>query len=422
MSRVAIRCVLAATALMALVMGTRTAVGLFVSPINTATGIGLAGLGFAMAVGQLAQGVAQPPLGWLADRFGTRRLIMAGAVLLAAGTLALAVAHSIPMMAFAFAVVAVAGSAVGGNSLLLAEVGRRVPVERRAMAFAMVSAGGSAGQLLIAPGTQAVISGYGWVIALVATSALALAAVPLAGAFRAPRDTTAHDEPVEDSGLRDVLRTPAFWLISGSFGICGFHVSFLTAHMPGVIERCGLNPSLAGVWLAVLGVANIVGSLAAGVCLRHVPARLFNIAIFAVRCASILLLLVLPVSATTMLAFAVLMGLSYMALLPAISQQVAERFGVRRLATVFGVVALVHQVGSFAGAWLGGVAVEMTGNDVLMWTIDTGLALTGMGLQWLVGRPALGRSTQGHSQAHREAADRGAKTPLAWRLPSPRQA
>lgn len=386
MNPVALRCLLAATALMALVMGTRTAVGLFVSPLNTSTGIGLAGLGFALAVGQLAQGLAQPPLGWLADRYGTRRLMVVGAWLLCAATLTLALADSIAAFALAFVVVAVAGSAVGSNSLLFAEVGRRVPVEHRAMAFAIVSAGGSAGQLLISPGTQAVIENWGVVVALGATAALGLLALPLSRAFGQRSDQAAERPPSVAGRLHDVLRDSNFWLSAGSFGICGFHVGYLTIHMPGAIERCGLSPSLAGVWLAVLGAANIVGSLLAGVCLRHVSTQRFLMIVFAVRATSIASLLVLPVNPVTMLAFAVLMGLSYMALLPAISQQLAECFGLERLATVFGIVAVVHQAGSFAGAWLGGVVAERTGGDSLLWAIDIGLALTAIALQWLLGR------------------------------------
>ena len=386
MNPVALRCLLAATALMALVMGTRTAVGLFVSPLNTSTGIGLAGLGFALAVGQLAQGLAQPPLGWLADRYGTRRLMVVGAWLLCAATLTLALADSIAAFALAFVVVAVAGSAVGSNSLLFAEVGRRVPVEHRAMAFAIVSAGGSAGQLLISPGTQAVIETWGVVVALGATAALSLLALPLSRAFGQRSDQAAERPPSVAGRLHDVLRDSNFWLSAGSFGICGFHVGYLTTHMPGAIERCGLSPSLAGVWLAVLGAANIVGSLLAGVCLRHVSTQRFLMIVFAVRATSIASLLVLPVNTVTMLAFAVLMGLSYMALLPAISQQLAECFGLERLATVFGIVAVVHQAGSFAGAWLGGVVAERTGGDSLLWAIDIGLALTAIALQWLLGR------------------------------------
>lgn len=382
MSGTAWRCVLAATALMALVMGTRSSFGLFVSPLNSATGIGLAGLSFAIAIGQLAQGLAQPPLGWLTDRYGTVRVMTLGGWLLALATLSLTVVDSISSMVVVAVLLAVAGSAVGSNSLLLAEVGRRVSIEHRAMAFAIVSAGGSAGQLLIAPATQAAVDGYGWIIAIVVTAVLGLLVLPLARVFAHGTVPAPQREADSASGrIQNVLGESSFWCIAMSFGVCGFHVAFLATHMPGVIERCGLSPSLAGVWLAILGVANIAGSLTAGVLLRHFSTQVFLIGIFALRAASIALLLALPVSPIAMLGFAILMGLSYMALLPSISQQVAERFGTERLATIFGAIALVHQIGSFAGAWLGGVMAEATGRDTVMWSIDIGLALLAIAFQ-----------------------------------------
>lgn len=384
MTPAVVRLLIAAAALMALVMGTRSAIGLFISPLNTSTGVGLASLGFAIALGQLAQGIAQPPLGVLADRFGTRRVIVAGAWLLALATATLAIAHSVAGFALAFVLIAVASSAVGSNSLLLAEVGRRVPAERRAVAFALVSAGGSAGQMVVAPATQALIDGHGWMLALGTTAVLSFIALPLARAFNARSDGIQHAQTAASrTTLGETTRSPVFWASAVSFGVCGFHVGFLTTHMPGVIERCGISPTLAGVWLAVLGAANIAGSLAAGAVLRHVSAQAFLIAIFALRAATVVLLLALPVSPQVLLGFAVLMGLSYMALLPAISQQISERFGVERLATLFGIIGMVHQAGSFAGIWLGGIVAESTGGDTLTWIIDVALALLAIGFQAL---------------------------------------
>jgi predicted MFS family arabinose efflux permease len=375
---------------MALMMGTRSAFSLFVSPLNTATGIGLAGLGLAIALGQLGVGFAQPALGWLADRFGPRRVIATGAWTLAAATAALSVSDTQMALTAVLMVIAVAGAAVGSNTLLLAEVGRRVPIERRALAFGVVSAGGSVGQLILGPATQFTIESLGWVAAIWATALLGLVALPLSRALRGGATVTRPATPSANAGsVRESLRSLEFWLCAGSFSICGFHIAFMTTHMPGVIERCGLPVSLAGAWLAVLGAANIVGSLAAAVWLRRHSAQAVLISIFALRALSIVVLLVMPVTAATMLGFAILMGLSYMALLPAISLQAAERFGTERLATIFGVMALVHQVGSFAGAWLGGVAAEATGGDTLMWSIDIGLALLAIGFQCLL---AFGKS------------------------------
>ena len=381
--------VTAATLLMALVMGSRSAFGLFVSPLNSATGIGLAGLGLAIAAGQLAQGFAQPSVGWLADRFGARRLIQSGAVLLAATTATIAFADSLFALAVVMVLLAFAGSAVGSSNLLLAEVGRRVPLKQRALAFGLVSAGGSAGQMLIGPGTQLAIDLYGWIAALIALALVALVAWPLALPF-ASSSPAAPMEPVAKTDSGGALRSADFWMIAGSYAVCGFHVGYLTTYMPGVIERCGLPPSLAGAWLAVLGVANIAGSLGVAWWLRRHTPRTVLMTIFALRGGSVALFLTLTPTPATMLGFAALMGVSYMALLPAISQQVAERFGMTRMATLFGVVGLMHQIGSFAGVGLGGVVAAETGRDTLLWVIDTGMAAAAVALQWRLGRPSVG--------------------------------
>lgn len=385
MTPAAWRTVAAATTLMALVMGSRSAFGLFVSPLNSATGIGLAGLAFAIAAGQLAQGVAQPALGVLADRYGAQRLIRYGALVLAPTTLAVTMADSLLAMTTVMAAMAFASSAVGSSNLLIAEVGRRVPLERRAIAFGLVSAGGSAGQMLFGPATQALIEMQGWVFALGATALVGLLAWPMARHLGSETVAAPAQEPESSHGGCSALRSPAFWLIAGSYAVCGFHVGYLTTHMPGVIERCGLPASLAGIWLAVLGVANIAGSLAVAWWLRRVSSHAVLMGIFGLRGSSVALLIVLPPSPELMLGFAVLMGLTYMALLPAISQQVAERFGIGRMATLFGIVALVHQSGSFAGVWLGGLVAVATGRDTVLWAIDIGLALTAIALQWRLG-------------------------------------
>ena len=380
---------------MALVMGSRSAFGLFVSPLNSATGIGLAGLAFAIAVGQLAQGVAQPALGVLADRYGAQRLIRYGALVLAPTTLAVTMADSLLAMSAAMAVMAFASSAVGSSNLLVAEVGRRVPLERRAMAFGLVSAGGSAGQMLFGPATQALIEMHGWVFALGATAWL----VCSRGRWRAVSDrnavTAPAHEPVTTQGGRDALRSPAFWLIAGSYAVCGFHVGYLTTHMPGVIERCGLPASLAGIWLAVLGVANIAGSLSVVWWLRRTSSHAVLMGIFGLRGASVALLLALPPS-------------------PAADARVCgadgpDLHGVapRDLAT--GCRTLRHRSlwrpCSASSRWytrsaasaVSGWAVwwpRPRGATRWSWSIDIGLALTAIALQWrLVWAPSTQRAT-----------------------------
>ncbi len=379
MNAAAWRLTLAAAALTALVAGSRTAFGLFLSPLNTASGIGLASLSFALALGQLAIGFAQPLLGVLSDRFGAARVIVAGAVLL---TLSTALPAAWPLRAVVLpALVAstAVGSAVASNGLLLGPLNRAVPAAHAGMAVALVGAGASAGQLLLGPATQWAITQRGWAWALAATAALSLLALPLALSFRhAPRCAPAQrSQPVADA-----LRDARFRRVAASFGVCGFHVGFLSVHMPGVIERCGFPAALAGPWIALAGAANIAGSLAIGMALaRHDAARLLA-GLHLLRAAGVAALLLLPTTPLVLLGFAVLMGASFIATLPPTSQLIARQHGVQRLGTLIGVVMLVHQIGSFVGIGFGGWAAQVSGSDDWSWRVDIALALAAAALVW----------------------------------------
>lgn len=372
------RVTLAAAALMALITGGRSAFGLFVSPLNTASGLGLATLSFGLALGQLAVGFTQPLVGALADRLGAARVIVVAAALLALCTALPAWSPTpVPLMLSLIAG-AVAGSAVGSNGLLIGEVNRAVPPERAGFAVGVVGAGASAGLLLLGPLTQWAIDSRGWAWALAATAALGLVAWPLALAMRRP--AVAAAAPRASAPVTDVLREWRFWRVALSFGVCGFHIAFLAAHMPGVIERCGLPASLAGTWIAVAGAANVAGSVAVGLAMRRGDAAALLACMYGVRALGVAALLALPATPAVMLGFAAVMGASHMATLPPTAQLVARQHGVERLGTLFGVVMLVHQVGSFAGIWFGGWAAVATGSDDLLWAVDIALALAAAAL------------------------------------------
>lgn len=391
------RCTAAAAMLIAIVVGSRSAFGLFLSPINTATGLGLAVLGFAVALGQLGQGLAQPLVGLLADRYGATRLIIAGSLGFAAATVSLTWSTSAFAIAATVVLVGIAGTAMSSIAMLLGEVARRVSPARQALAISIVSAAGPAGQLLFGPMTQAAIEWAGWVRAVWLTAGLGLLALPLALAFR--RTVSAKPLPPGQSGgdtgrspsgedaqpcgtsggkaaaVRAALREPMFWKIGGGFAVCGFHMSFLSMHMPGVIERCGLPSSLAGAWLAVLGVSNIGGSLLIGLLLKRFPAATLLIGLHGLRALFVACLLAAPATPAVMLAFAAAMGVTFTAALPPTTVLVTRTFGPRRVATLFGVVMFLHQTGSFAGVWLGGMAAEATAGFRTIWLLDIGLAL-----------------------------------------------
>jgi len=370
---------LAAAMLMALISGGRSSFGLFVSPLNSATGLGLAALSLSLALGQLAIGFAQPVMGALADRAGAARVIVIGAASLALMT-ALTAWSQLPIVVFlALIAGAVAGSAVASNGLLIGEIARAVPPARIGIAVGLFGAGASCGQLLLGPATEWVIAQHGWVRALLATAALSALAWPLSMPFRR---SVGMPAPRPSKPVRDVLGEWRFWRIALSFGVCGFHVAFLAVHMPGVIERCGLPASLAGAWIGIAGAANVAGSLVVSLATRRHDVGAVLAGVYLLRAAGIAALLLLPTTPATLVGFAVAMGATHMGTLPPTSQLVARHHGLARLGTLMGVVMLVHQVGSFGGIWFGGWAAQTTGADHLLWRVDIALALCAAALVW----------------------------------------
>ena len=363
----------AAVALLALTMGSRSVVGLFLSPLNSATGLGMATLSFAVALSQLTWGAAQPFCGMLAERYGAARIIFAG-TLLGALTLALIpFAHSALLLSAVFAVSGIAAT-VGSPSLLVGTVSQRVSPERRGLVAGLIGAGTPLGQLLLAPATQAVISLAGWVSAALALAALSLAALPLALAFRRP----AARGPVAASAgipLRAALASPRYWIINATLFVCGLHVFFLITHLPGAIELCGLSANVSAAALAVLGLFNIAGSIAGGIVIQRYSMKRTLALLYAARAAGIALFLVAPKTEPVVLAFSAWMGLTYMAVLPPTAGLIGRLYGAQRLATLLGITFVVHQVGAFLGSWLGGVVLEATGSYDWMWLADVALAV-----------------------------------------------
>lgn len=370
--RIAIALTAAAVALLAITMGSRSVFGLFLSPLNSATGLGMATISFAVAVSQLTWGAAQPFCGMLAERYGPARVIVAGTLLAAVTGAMLPFAHSAGLLVAVFALGGIAAT-VGSPSLLIGTVSQRVSPERRGMVAGVIGAGGPLGQLALAPATQAVISLAGWVSAAFALAVLSLAALPLALAFRRPAAAERAAARQPDT-LRTALTSARYWIINGTFFVCGLHVFFLITHLPGAIELCGLPSSVSGVALAVLGLFNIAGSIGAGFVVQRYSMKRTLAALYASRAIGIALFIAAPKTELTVLAFSAWMGLTYMAVLPPTAGLIGKLYGAQRLATLLGITFVVHQVGAFLGAWLGGVVLEMTGSYDPMWLIDLTLA------------------------------------------------
>ena len=320
-------------------------------------------------------------------------MIVAGSLLAAAAGALVPSAGSAGLLVAALAVSGIAAT-VGSPSLLVGTVSQRVSAERRGLVAGIVGAGGPLGQLLLAPATQAVISTAGWVTAMLSVAALALLSIPLALAFRggpAPAASDAHSAEQAGASLREALASRGFWLINATFFVCGVHVFFLITHLPGVVEVCGLPPSVSGAALAVLGLFNIAGSIGAGWVIQHYSMKATLSWLFAARAAGIALFLAAPKTEFTVLAFCVWMGLTYMAVLSPTAGLIGQLYGAKRLPTLLGITFMLHQVGAFLGSWLGGVFVEATGSYDGMWVLDLGLGVAAAALALTIRERAAGR-------------------------------
>ena len=370
--------VIVASVVLAVATGSRASWGLFIGPINSASGFGPAVVSLAIASSALAWGLAQPLCGLLLQRIGAPHLLAAGGVLVAASLAAIPLAASSRELVLVMAAAGAAGAAAGSAPLLMGLVAQRVAPARRGAALGIVSAGGSVGQLASAPLVTLAISTFGWQAAIYALAITAVLVVPLARTFRSPAGAgEGRAADASDPGV-PVLRALLdrnYWMLTAGFFVCGFHVSFLTTHMPGVIELCGLPARLSGIWLAVVGACNIAGSVVSGQLMQRVPMKSLLASLYALRALGVAAFIALPPSEVVLFGFALWMGLTYMATLPPTTGLISHLFGARNIATLLGITMLVHQVGAFLGAWLGGIELELTGGYRTVWLIDIALAV-----------------------------------------------
>jgi predicted MFS family arabinose efflux permease len=370
--------VLCASAILMITMGVRQSMGLFVSPLNTSTGLGIVTVSFALAVGQFVYGAAQPIFGALLDRAGTVRIIAIGAVMMAVGLLAT------PFMASGFGLVLMlgiltaAGSGAGSFSILIGSAAQRLPAERRAFASGFINAGGSFGQFVFAPLSQAIISAFGWVSAMWALAVACLATIPLAFKLgNKPKPVPVAGAPAEitlKQQIRVAFQDRSYWCLHAGFFTCGFHISFLVTHLPGEVGLCGLPAAVSAASLAIIGIANIAGSLGVGWLAQKHRMKMLLFWIYGARAVAIALYLAAPKTALTFYVFAAVLGLTWLATVPPTAGLVGKLFGARYLATLFGLTLFSHQIGGFFGAWLGGIAIDNTGNYQWMWYADIALA------------------------------------------------
>jgi predicted MFS family arabinose efflux permease len=375
--------VFASAAILMITMGVRQTTGLFLLPITQSTGVSIVAFSFALAIGQFMYGAAQPVFAALADKYGPIKMIVAGAVLLALGSLATPYMGTSGGLLLTMGVVSAAGAAAGSFSILFGIAAQRLPPEKRSVAAGFINAGGSLGQFVFAPAVQLIISAAGWMSAMFATAFAALLTIPLAIILRTKQSVADASAAVTSAiqhislgeQLRVAMRDPSYLYLHAGFFTCGFHVAFLVTHLPSDIQMCGLTPTVAANSLALIGLFNVAGSLMAGWLgnvyrMKHLLAWIYGL-----RAVIVAIYLVMPKTALNVYVFAAMLGFTWLATVPPTSGLVGKLFGTRYLATLFGLTLVSHQVGGFLGAYLGGLALAHTGTYSWMWYADIVLAL-----------------------------------------------
>jgi MFS family permease len=357
----------------------RLTTGLFLSPINTSTGLGVASISLAMAVGQFMWGASQPIFGAVADKWGPARVIVLGGVMLALGLAATPFVSSQFGLMLSLGVLSAAGAGAGSFSILIGATAQRLPPERRPFAAGFINAGGSFGQFVFSPLVQIVIQASGWVVAMMSLAATTLLTIPLAFLMRgqkpAPGAAAAVDESTLGRQVREALRDKSYLCLHAGFFTCGFHIAFLVTHLPGEVALCGLPAGVSANALALIGLFNIAGSLVAGALGQRYRMKWLLAAIYGGRAVIIGLYLLAPKTALTFYIFAAALGFSWLATVPPTAGLVGKLFGTRYLSTLFGLTLLSHQIGGFFGAWLGGLAFVHFGDYSWMWYADILLAV-----------------------------------------------
>lgn len=374
---------LAATAMLMITMGIRQSQGLLIKPIGHSTGLGIAEISFALAIGQFVWGAVQPLFGALADQRGPGRVLVFGGILLMAGMALTPFVSSQMGLMVTLGILGAAGAGAGSFSILIGATAQRLPAEKRSMAAGLINAGGSMGQFLFAPLVQAVIAAAGWMAAMWTLAVAALATLPLAWPLRrrkaAEVSVAGAAAPAPGIGLREQLRIaarePSYWMLHIGFFTCGFHIAFLVTHLPGEIALCGLSDNVSAMALALIGLFNVAGSLAAGWLGQRYRMKHLLALMYASRAVLIAIYLISPPTPLTFYLFAAGLGVTWLATVPPTAGLVGKLFGARYLGTLFGFTLLSHQIGGFFGAWLGGLAMAKFGVYTWMWYADIALAL-----------------------------------------------
>ena len=375
--------VLVAGCLIAMIgFGVRSTLGLFLEPMTLERGWSRESFGFALALQNLFWGIGLPIAGALADKFGSSRVIMFGATAYALGLYGMTLVETPGGFNLFAGLLCGLGIAFSAFTLAMAAMVRVVGPSKRSLVLGLGTAAGSFGQVVFSPISQGFIQSTGWsnTLGILALSTLFL--LPLAFVLPMVTNKSASDiqsvETAEQSlkgAVREAMGHRGFVLLTTGFFVCGFHVAFITVHFPAYVRDLGLDPKYGAYSLALIGLFNIIGSFGSGVVGQHFSMKISLSGIYFARACVILALLFAPKTPMVILIFASVMGILWLSTVPLTTGIIAQVFGVRYMATLFGIVFLSHQIGSFLGVWLGGALYDSTGSYNGMWWAGVALGV-----------------------------------------------
>ncbi len=368
-------------------MGLRQSLGLFMRPMTLELGISAATFAFAIALQNIVWGLSQPFVGALADRYGPRPVLIGTALMYAAGLLLMVFAKTMPGGLQIAGFLAGIGTAGTGFGVLIGTVSRATPPEQRSRTVGIVAAAGSLGTMVLAPIGQGLINSLGWKTAMVAFAAIAASMALLSLAIREQplaQGPNAATKQNLGEAISEAMAHRGYLFMTLAFFACGFQLVFITTHLPAYLQLCGVAPGVAASALALIGLFNAIGTYTFGLLGARYSQKHLLALIYLMRTLFIIAFLLVPVAPATTLVFAAAMGFLWLGVVPLVTGIIGRIFGVTHFNTLYGIVFLSHQVGSFFGAWMGGVLFDRMGNYDVAWGALIVVGVAAFMLQWLM--------------------------------------
>ncbi|GAB1392818.1 MFS transporter [Rhodocyclaceae bacterium] len=378
---------------MTLAMGVRHGFGLFLQPMTMDHGWSRETFAFALALQNLLWGASQPVSGLLADRYGAGKVMITGIVLYVLGLLGMAWATT--GTGFILSAGILIGIGLSGTtfSIVYGVLGRITPPEKRSMALGIAGAMGSFGQFALLPVSQSLISGVGWLQALLILAGVAALMAPLSVALAEPHRDFSNQGHTQSAweAIREAFGHGGFNLLTLGYFVCGFQVVFIGVHLPAYLSDQGLSANVGVTCLALIGLFNIFGTFTAGWLGQRYSKKHLLAGIYITRSIVIIIFLAAPLTPLSAYLFAMVIGFLWLATVPLTNGIIAQVFGVAYLSMLGGFVFFSHQIGSFLGAWLGGLLFDSTGSYDIVWSIIIGLGVVAMALNLPINQQPLAR-------------------------------